>query len=44
MAYDVFVKGDCYFRTGDLVSRSKLGFYAFVDRIGDTFRWKVRTH
>eukprot|EP01091_Cochliopodium_minus_P017341 TRINITY_DN6767_c0_g1_i1.p1 TRINITY_DN6767_c0_g1~~TRINITY_DN6767_c0_g1_i1.p1 ORF type:complete len:647 (-),score=132.93 TRINITY_DN6767_c0_g1_i1:59-1711(-) len=37
---DVFEKGDCYFRTGDLMHRDKYGFYYFVDRIGDSFRWK----
>lgn len=37
---DVFAKGDLYFRTGDLLKRDKLGYFYFVDRIGDTFRWK----
>ncbi|MFW2389215.1 MAG: AMP-binding protein [Polyangiales bacterium] len=37
---DVFKKGDQYFRTGDLLRRDADGFYYFVDRIGDTFRWK----
>jgi len=37
---DVFAKGDRYFRTGDLLMQDKRGFYYFVDRIGDTFRWK----
>ncbi len=37
---NVFVKGDVYFRTGDLISRDEEGYYRFVDRIGDTFRWK----
>eukprot|EP01061_Rhynchopus_euleeides_P028582 TRINITY_DN465_c0_g1_i1.p1 TRINITY_DN465_c0_g1~~TRINITY_DN465_c0_g1_i1.p1 ORF type:complete len:670 (+),score=303.30 TRINITY_DN465_c0_g1_i1:71-2011(+) len=36
---DVFVKGDSYFRTGDLV-KEQGGYTYFVDRIGDTFRWK----
>ena len=37
---DVFAEGDVYFRTGDLMKRDKLGYFYFVDRIGDTFRWK----
>ena len=37
---DVFREGDLYFRTGDLMKRDKLGYYYFIDRIGDTFRWK----
>ena len=37
---DVFEKGDRWFRTGDLMRRDELGYYYFVDRIGDTFRWK----
>ena len=37
---DVFEKGDAYFRTGDLMKRDREEFFYFVDRIGDTFRWK----
>jgi fatty-acyl-CoA synthase len=37
---DVFEKGDVWFRTGDLLRCDELGYYYFVDRIGDTFRWK----
>jgi fatty-acyl-CoA synthase len=37
---DVFEKGDIWFRTGDLLRRDHLGYFYFVDRIGDTFRWK----
>ncbi len=36
----VFEEGDLYFRTGDLLRRDRHGYYYFVDRIGDTFRWK----
>jgi fatty-acyl-CoA synthase len=37
---DAFEKGDRWFRTGDLMRRDAAGYYYFVDRIGDTFRWK----
>ena len=43
---NVMVEGDRWFNTGDLVKTMDVGFslgrkhYQFVDRVGDTFRWK----
>jgi fatty-acyl-CoA synthase len=37
---DAFAAGDAWFRTGDLLRRDAEDYYYFVDRIGDTFRWK----
>lgn len=37
---DVFEKGDRWFSSGDLLKKDKQGYFYFVDRIGDTFRWK----
>jgi len=37
---DAFAKGDAWFRTGDLMRRAAHGYFYFVDRTGDTFRWK----
>ena len=43
---NVLVEGDRWFNTGDLVKTMDIGFslgrkhYQFVDRVGDTFRWK----
>ncbi|WP_456632406.1 long-chain-acyl-CoA synthetase [Bradyrhizobium sp. URHC0002] len=37
---DVFAEGDGWFRTGDLMLRDEQGYFHFVDRVGDTFRWK----
>jgi acyl-CoA synthetase (AMP-forming)/AMP-acid ligase II len=37
---DVFTPGDCWFNTGDLVRDQGYRHIQFVDRVGDTFRWK----
>ncbi len=40
IAYDVFEAGDAYFRSGDVLRRDRHGYFYFVDRLGDAFRWK----
>jgi fatty-acyl-CoA synthase len=37
---DAFVKGDSWFLTGDLMRQDREGYLYFIDRVGDTFRWK----
>ena len=37
---DAFAPGDRWFLTGDLMTRDADGYFYFVDRVGDTFRWK----
>jgi acyl-CoA synthetase (AMP-forming)/AMP-acid ligase II len=39
-ARDVFKKGDMYYRSGDALRRDPDGHWYFLDRLGDTFRWK----
>ena len=36
----VFTDGDAWFRTGDLMRKEESGFFYFIDRVGDTYRWK----
>lgn len=38
--HDVFEKGDSWFKTGDLFTRDADYFFYFIDRVGDTYRWK----
>jgi fatty-acyl-CoA synthase len=40
LLHDVFRPGDAWYRSGDLLRRDRRGFYYFVDRIGDSYRWK----
>jgi fatty-acyl-CoA synthase len=40
IARDVFEPGDAYFRSGDLLRRDRHGYFYFVDRLGDSYRWK----
>jgi fatty-acyl-CoA synthase len=37
---NVFTEGDAFWSSGDLLRYDEDGYFYFVDRIGDTFRWK----
>jgi fatty-acyl-CoA synthase len=37
---NVFKEDDAWYRTGDLMRCDEDGFYYFVDRVGETYRWK----
>jgi fatty-acyl-CoA synthase len=36
----VFSDDDSWYRSGDLLRQDEDGYFYFVDRVGDTFRWK----
>lgn len=38
--HGVFEPGDAYFRSGDVLRRDRAGYFYFVDRLGDAYRWK----
>ena len=38
--HGAFAANDSWFRTGDLMRQDDEGYFYFIDRIGDTFRWK----
>jgi fatty-acyl-CoA synthase len=37
---DLFEPGDLWWRSGDLLTLDAHGFFAFIERTGDGFRWK----
>jgi fatty-acyl-CoA synthase len=40
MVRNVFEHGDRFYRSGDLMRYDEEDYFFFVDRIGDTYRWK----
>ena len=37
---NVFSEGDAWYRSGDLLRHDEDGYFFFIDRIGDSYRWK----
>jgi fatty-acyl-CoA synthase len=37
---NAFATGDVWYRTGDLMRQDVRGYFYFIDRIGDSYRWK----
>ncbi|ODQ63882.1 acetyl-CoA synthetase-like protein [Nadsonia fulvescens var. elongata DSM 6958] len=40
IVFDLFKKGDAWYRSGDIMKFGEDDLVYFVDRLGDTFRWK----
>ena len=40
IAHNVLRHGDMYFRSGDLLYADEFGWMYFMDRMGDTYRYK----
>ncbi|MDD4801335.1 MAG: AMP-binding protein [Syntrophomonas sp.] len=40
---NVFQDGDLYFNSGDLLKLHENDYISFIDRLGDTYRWKGET-
>lgn len=40
LARDVFKRGDLWYRSGDSLKRDNEGRWTFLDRLGDSYRWK----
>ncbi|XP_004346953.1 acyl-CoA synthetase [Capsaspora owczarzaki ATCC 30864] len=38
---NVFEQGDAWWSSGDLIRIDECGFFYFVDRVGDAYRWKA---
>jgi acyl-CoA synthetase (AMP-forming)/AMP-acid ligase II len=43
LLHNIFREGDLYFNSGDRVKLHENDYISFVDRLGDTYRWKGRT-
>ncbi len=40
LIYDVFENGDCYYRSSDILVCDRDGYFRFVERAGESFRYK----
>lgn len=39
MLRNIFAPDDCFFNSGDILVMDHFGYYYFMDRTGDTFRY-----